>query len=320
MKNVLRNSFGLDFKMNQIQPPKGLPFYMTNNRKFYELISDTISFIAVELSYEDKFGVVALEKQLAKYISISGMNIVYWFPMVNKVQRDALVERKIPFICLPNQIYLPFLGIALTNQFKKEKILNVDKMTPAAQSLFLHFLYNVKAGTILKKEAAAALGLTRTSITRASEQLVAMGLISEKAYGKELRMSATAIGREYYELARQHLINPVQRVVTVAGNAALQKFPLSGESALSNRSMLNAPKMPVIAICKADPMLKELSVVDEKWEPDSDLLQVEIWKYNPLLFENDEMVDPVSMSLSLQDCMDERVQGELEEYMEGLEW
>ena len=54
MKNVLRNSFGLDFKMNQIQPPKGLPFYMTNNRKFYELISDTISFIAVELSYEDK--------------------------------------------------------------------------------------------------------------------------------------------------------------------------------------------------------------------------------------------------------------------------
>ena len=118
MKNVLRNSFGLDFKMNQIQPPKGLPFYMTNNRKFYELISDAISFIAVELSYEDKFGVVALEKQLAKYISISGMNIVYWFPMVNKVQRDALVERKIPFISLPNQIYLPFLGIALTNQFK----------------------------------------------------------------------------------------------------------------------------------------------------------------------------------------------------------
>ena len=50
------------------------------------------------------------------------------------------------------------------------------------------------------------------------------------------------------------------------------------------------------------------------------MLHVEIWKYNPLLFENDEMVDPVSMSLSLQDCMDERVQGELEEYMEGLEW
>ncbi|MDO4834334.1 MAG: hypothetical protein Q4A40_04780 [Bacillota bacterium] len=71
---------------------------MTNNRKFYELISNTISFIAVELSDEDKFGVVALEKQLAKYIDISGMNIVYWFPMVNKVQRDALVERKIPFI------------------------------------------------------------------------------------------------------------------------------------------------------------------------------------------------------------------------------
>ena len=196
----------------------------------------------------------------------------------------------------------------------------MDRMTPAAQSLFLHFLYNVKDGTILKKEAAEALGLTRTSITRASEQLVAMGLISEKAYGKELRMSATATGREYYELARQHLINPVQRVVTVAENAELQKFPLSGESALSNRSMLNAPKMPVIAICKTEPALKELSVVDEKWEPDSDLLQVEVWKYNPLPFEKDEMVDPVSMFLALQDCMDERVQGELEEYMEGLEW
>ena len=40
----------------------------------------------------------------------------------------------------------------------------------------------------MKKDAAAAIGVTRTSITRASEQLVAMGLISQEIQGKEYYM------------------------------------------------------------------------------------------------------------------------------------
>lgn len=320
MQKSIKEAFGLSFDIIQTQAPKGLPFYMSNNRKFYELKSDAITFLVVELSDIDKFGVVALEKQLAKYMEITKMNAAYAFSKLNKVQRDALTGRMIPFVCLPSQIYLPFLGIVLANQFKKEKVILTDRMTPAAQSLFLYFLYCVKDKAVLKKDAADALGLTRTSITRASEQLKALGLINEEAHGKEVRMSASEVGRAYFEQARPYLINPVCQVITVAGNEALQDLPLSGESALSNRSMLNSPRLPIVAVAKNDPMVKKFVITDEKWESSTDLYQVELWKYNPGLFIKDHLVDPVSMLLILQNCQDERVQGELEDYLEELEW
>ena len=60
--------------------------------------------------------------------------------------------------------------------------------------------------------------------------------------------------------------------------------------------------------------------MDIKWQGSFDTVMVELWKYNPLLFAKDGLVDPVSMAMSLSDTDDERVQGELERYMEEYEW
>ena len=84
--------------------------------------------------------------------------------------------------------------------------------------------------------------------------------------------------------------------------------------------MLIGPNMKVVAIGNRDPMLSELREVDEKWNPEDAMYRVEIWKYNPNLFSEKSLVDPISMAASLLDNGDERVQGELEEYMEGIQW
>ena len=47
---------------------------------------------------------------------------------------------------------------------------------------------------------------------------------------------------------------------------------------------------------------------------------VELWKYDPQLFVKNGMVDPVSLAMSLCDMEDERVEGELERYMEEYAW
>ena len=44
------------------------------------------------------------------------------------------------------------------------------------------------------------------------------------------------------------------------------------------------------------------------------------WKYDPALFAVKGEVDSVSLAMSLSESEDERVQGELEEYLEGYEW
>ena len=320
MKHALQKLFGIQVQETVVSAPGGLPFYMVNGRGFHRLQIGEVSFLIVSLPDEERFGVIALEKQLVQYMDSIGIPVAYMFSAVNKKQRDALIERQIPFICLPYQFYLPFLGIALSNEFPNLKRANAERMSPSAQVLYLYFLYQARELPVIKKEAAEDLQMTRMSVTRASEQLLAMGLITQDAHGKEQQMKATAVGRDYYELGKPYLINPVQRIITTKQSAEIELLPLSGESALSVHSMLNEPKIIVKAIDKSSNLLKTLPVIDERWEPDKQLVQIECWKYNPSLFAAEGSVDPVSLAVSLKDHPDERVQGELEEYLEGLKW
>lgn len=320
MKDMLKDAFGLTVKEELIGKVRGLPMYMTNGRSFYRMEISGIPFLLVSVPEDDKFGVVALQKQLIKYSEIVGMNVAFAFSKLTRTQRDALISRTIPFVSLPDQLYLPFLGIALQNRFRKEKILEMEKMKPAAQCLFLYFLYMVKDGQVIKKQAAEALRLTGTSITRASEQLTAMGLITEETIGKERLMRAAKTGSEFLAQAKPYLINPVFRRIKVKACQELEALPVAGETALSLRTMLNTPPIQKVAMLKSDPIVKTLETVDERWEAGDTLVEAELWKYDPFLFAKDRLVDPVSMMLSLQELQDERVQGELEEYMEAIQW
>lgn len=217
-------------------------------------------------------------------------------------------------------MYLPFLGVALSNQFRQRKVISVEKMTPSAQVLYLYFLYRMGEQTVIKKQAAEDLHMTRMSVTRASEQLLAMQLITQEAHGKEQWMRAVASGMEYYKMAKPYLINPVQRVITTERTEEIYGLPFAGESALSLHSMLNNPVISVVAARKDNPMIQPLVEIDERWETGKNLIHIELWKYDPSLFSRENAVDPISLAVSLKDSTDERIQGELEEYLDGLSW
>lgn len=320
MEDQLRELFGMPARINRIKAPTGLPIYMTENRKFYNAEISDVQFVIVQIPDLDRFSVTALEKQLAKYIDATGLNAAYSITALTKIQRDSMVSRKIPFISIPTQIYLPFLGVALSNRFARKTVLKVDRFSPAAQTLFLYFLYNSDKKSVLKKDAAKALGLTKMSVTRASEQLLALGLLNETPVGREVHMAPTASGKAYYEMGCPYMIDPAIKTVTVIKQDCFDKYPLAGESALAERTMLNEPPVSSIAVWKKDLLIEKLDVVDEKWETAGPLVKVEIWKYNPVLFATNGVIDPASMAASLADTNDERVEGELNEYMEALKW
>ncbi|MBQ2411557.1 MAG: hypothetical protein II310_10050, partial [Selenomonadaceae bacterium] len=75
-------------------------------------------------------------------------------------------KRGVPFVALPGNIFLPFMGIILQdvrhNQYAK-----ADKMMPATQMVFLELLYMGDEDSMLKSEVANKLNLAKTSITRA---------------------------------------------------------------------------------------------------------------------------------------------------------
>jgi DNA-binding MarR family transcriptional regulator len=173
---------------------------------------------------------------------------------------------------------------------------------------------------ILKKQAAEDLSLTRTSITRSSKQLKQMGLIAEEQQGKEIRMIPLASGRDLYERAKDFLINPVQKRLFINENGTKSKLFLAGESMLSRHSMLGSPKYETYAVYKGSVEMESLELIDPLWQSDRGSMVLELWKYDPALFAVKGEVDPVSLAMSLSESEDERVQGELEEYLEGYEW
>lgn len=50
------------------------------------------------------------------------------------------------------------------------------------------------------------------------------------------------------------------------------------------------------------------------------MIQLELWKYDPFLFSETDVVDPVSLICSLMEEEDERVEMCLQECLEGIKW
>ncbi len=312
-----RKLFGIYFDVERIKPI-GFPLYLTTGRLFWRYSYLGNTFIVVTVPDDERFGVVAFQKQLALLEKGFELPVALNFRYISGRQRDSLIEKNIPFISDTKQIYLPFMGMMLSNRLVQPKHINSRKMMPVAQMLFLHMLYNGQNRPMLKKDAAEFLRVTRTSITRASEQLLSMELINQEIYGKECYMMLVTTGLDLFEKAKQFLINPVQSVVTTSDK--FDSYPLSGESALSMCSMLNAPKVPVRAVYKAEVNVKEIPEIDLRWSSVDNAVNVELWKYDPRLFERNGIVDPISLAMSLTDNTDERIEASIEEYLEGYEW
>jgi len=172
----------------------------------------------------------------------------------------------------------------------------------------------------LKSVAADALRLTRTSITRASDQLSEMNLIEQEKTGKEIHMKLSHDSQESIEIAKLYMINPVQSKLTINKSEFHEKLLYAGETALSRYSMLNPPQIPEVAVYKATIDKHAMNEVDAKWSDPDSLITIELWKYDPLLFSFSDKVDPVSLACSLKDLEDERVEMAIDEMMEEHTW
>ena len=89
----------------------------------------------------------------------------------------------------------------------------------------------------------------------------------------------------------------------------------TGETALSERSMLSAPPTPVFAATGA--ALRDSAVFEQADSKDDARSVIQVWSYDPGVIGADG-VDGYSLYLSLKDVNDPRVQGELEDMMEKM--
>ena len=273
-------------------------------------------FVVVFSETRERFNIKTLKKQLTSYQNAIKADIVYGFDKISSFQRKSMIENEIPFVSCNGQMYLPFMGVLFEKCAVAEDIVR-ERFAPVSQLLFLLFLYENDSYT--KLEAANRLHVLPMAISRASKQLHEKGLIKEKKQGTEIVMTVSVKDRrELYENAVRYLINPIQSVLYLPNGRVDGSTPASGEFSLSRRSDMGYPKYVEYALYKDLQFFKGVVGVDPNLDFETDIVCIQKWKYDPMVFSYNGQVDPVSLICTFADTKDERIHKCLEQVKEEI--
>lgn len=299
----------------------GLPYFLQDAFDFQtlDILGHTV-LLALDRTPE-KASLGDIRAQLDKVRSMAKQPTVYVTKALASYERKRLIEQKVPFIVPGNQLYLPDLGLDLREYFRLRPTAAGSPLSPSAQAMLITALLRPHwEPEWHPAEVATMLGYTPMTLSRAVRELSAAGLASVRKAGRAQYLTMAFSPQETWEQATPLLRSPVQRTVwTSAPIPPDLTLRLAGLSALAHHTMLAEPRLPVHAVSRAAwQSLK--STVDELPEAMPGAYEWQLWNYSPALQPDSDTVDPLSLSLSLRDNPDERVQSALDALKEQWPW
>lgn len=319
MKKYLMEIFGLSAKIENWDGRNKLPLFLRNKREYFVLSIGNMRSVLMK-NNSDIFNVSSFEKEMQEIEKYAGMSVILWLDAVSTYQRNALIKNRISFIVPYSQIYVPELGMCL-KEFCAGKREKVEKISATTQFLLLYFVYQKKQEEKSQSELAESLNMSAMNVSRAVQELQELDLLVVRKEGTSKMVKSVAVGKELYQRSSKYLQSPIQKKIYVSLRHYDMDLPFAGETALAKQSMLNDPKHMVYAMDKksAGNISKE-HIVDPRLMTDNYYVEIELWKYNPLAYSTDGIVDIVSLVQSLKEIEDERVQMQIEEIMEKYKW
>ena len=254
-----------------------------------------------------------LKKHIARIRNNENLPVVLVLKELSFRQKEYLIREKIPFVVEERQIYLPFMAVYLQERCSAEKETR-EEILPSAQMLLLHFIYG-GAQELSTSQAAKDLELTPTSISRASKQLEAMGLLHIKKVGVQRILQSEDSPKILFQKAGEKLLNPIKRTVYIPKGFVETNLSESGYSALAEYSMLNTPNVRCYA---TDRISQWKDVITNSLQDSQTQVAVEMWRYNPRKLSTRNVVDKLSLALALREDADERVEEAVEEMLNAL--
>lgn len=261
------------------------------------------------LDSTNEFTPAQTEKALHAISERLSLPVILVCPDIAPYNISRLVERKVDFIIPGKQMFIPSMMIDL----KSAKARNADimeKIHPLAQVILLWQLEKGGLQGMTTSEIAEILGFSYATANRAIRWLREKGLVT--LFGdKEKVVSFCTHGKELWNKALPFLESPIEKIVytdeeTIRGME-------SGVNALSLYSMINREQQKDLAISKS--VLKKIRT-DKQFGN----TRLEVWRYAPELLAVGNVVDPLSLYLSLRDDEDERIQMELDTLIENIKW
>ncbi|TVR17928.1 MAG: MarR family transcriptional regulator [Balneolaceae bacterium] len=253
-----------------------------------------------------------LHAQIEKIEELFGYNAVLVLQQVEPYMRNQLVQKRVAFVIPNEQIYIPWMFIALDER-KRMKLAHVESFYPATQTLLIYHLWKNPLNGLNLKEIAAQLDYTAMTVTRAVRELKAAGICTTRG-GRQKIVSFEGTNRELWEKSKQFLKSPVQKEIEYTANDNFGTWTVAGINALAAYTNLDAGFDNSYAVKKEN--FKKQIQTDIAAEPRE--ATVQLWSYDPAVLAKDGVADPFSVWITLQNHPDERVQIALEEMMEAV--
>lgn len=303
-----------------------LPLYMIEMYRFFETVLFGKPFILIELKNEHQLSISLLIKHQALIYEKLNVQPIIVFSNIGRFQRNRLIEKKVQFVIPNTQLFMPYSLIDLNERFtathtKREKLL------PSAQLLLISYLLNKKneIKELPFQELANKFGYSPMAISKAANNLVSLELCKVEEQHKEKFIHFTENKYQLWKSAASYLINPVLKTV-YADSLPNNLIPLkSNFSALAEYSDMNPSRQQYFALEKT--LFYGLQKADQfqNLNPYEGNYCLEIWKYNPKILagttlKNKNLVDPLSLYLSLKNTKDERTEYALEKLIEESLW
>ncbi len=252
-----------------------------------------------------------------------GEPVILVLPLLPSYARNRMVQMGIPFIVPGSQTFLPNSLIDLRERFPQPDPKHRETLSPAAQCTLLYHLLRERLAEIPLKEIAQKLHYTPMMITKVKDELEAAEICATVRSGRCVALHFPISGRSLWDRLQPKLTSPVKKTRWI--NWATPGYPalLAGMSALSRRSMIADDRLPSFALTPS--MFQdflERGVCSGCRDAETATAKVEVWSYAPRLTvaEDDRMVDPLSLYLSLRYSADDRVQQQLETLIEEVKW
>jgi hypothetical protein len=220
--------------------------------------------------------------------------------------RQRLIAQHVPFIVPGNQMFVPDLAIDLREHFRKQREAPADKLGPTAQLLVLAALQGELA-VWTPTGLAERFDYSTMTMSRAIDELEAFDLATAQVQGKFRHFQFRVTGERLWDAAHPLLRSPVRKRHIVRHSVELERLPLAGESALAHWTDLGGPAVEVRAVAAASwPKLAKAHGLDVPPDWNEPQVEVETWSYDPLELGEAQVVDPLSLWLSLPERGDDR--------------
>ena len=293
---------------------KGLPLIYKSLYKIYTVSSNGVVWLALEP--KDKLGLSQLRKNRAYLEKMKQVNCVLFLEEATFYSVDKMKEEGIPYVLKGKEIFLPFLGMLLSNNGQRI-IKPVHIISFLTQKILLIGLYEEfdKATVTM---IAQKMDVSKMAVSKCFDEIEYLGIDVMDLKGKSRAISMNMGKKACWEIIKPFLRTPIIKRFVFEEDANLQIK--AGISALSEYSMLADNSYPTYAVTKQDLSSSGIKELKEAVKGDTiGSIVLEVGYHIDTI--KPHVQDPLSVLLSIEDEMDdERVEGCSLEMLEEYVW